>query len=228
MENVGKPQSFILVKWFYTGIASEHKCNSIRTYKVFKKYQWEHHLVAGFGDFWDPSWAIFLKSWRSGDIKYDTVRRCCGAGGIWGQISALMSQKLFTHFWRTFGTFLSRKQFTHSVWKVFAREILPTGKFWLFVFLVKATTKVAFSIFGTHTTYKWAALSNLFQIWECFWSLWCLKYHRFLASPDAQEVMWFCLSVCLSLTLGLLTWLMWPWWVMIPLEDLVRGSPMIT
>ena len=43
------------------------------------------------------------------------------------------------HFWRiyvenlrTFGAFLSRKRFTRSVRKVFAREILPTGKFGLF------------------------------------------------------------------------------------------------
>ena len=30
---------------------------------------------------------------------------------------------------RTFGADMSRKRFTHSVRKVFAREILPTGKF---------------------------------------------------------------------------------------------------
>ena len=36
---------------------------------------------------------------------------------------------------RTFGAYMSRKRFTHSVWKVFAREILPTGKFGLFVSL---------------------------------------------------------------------------------------------
>ena len=30
---------------------------------------------------------------------------------------------------RTFAAYMSRKQFTHSVRKVFAREILPTGKF---------------------------------------------------------------------------------------------------
>ena len=29
----------------------------------------------------------------------------------------------------TFGAYMSRKRFTHSVRKVFAREILPTGKF---------------------------------------------------------------------------------------------------
>ena len=40
-----------------------------------------------------------------------------------------MSQKLFTHF-------LSRKRFTHSIWKVFARDTLPTGKFWLFMSLL--------------------------------------------------------------------------------------------
>ena len=45
---------------------------------------------------------------------------------------------LFSHFWhffRTFGLYMSQKQFTHSVRKVFAREILPTGKFWIFVSL---------------------------------------------------------------------------------------------
>ena len=36
---------------------------------------------------------------------------------------------------RTFGAYMSRKRFTHSVRKVFAREILPTGKFGLFVSL---------------------------------------------------------------------------------------------
>ena len=36
---------------------------------------------------------------------------------------------------RTFGAYMSRKRFTHSVRKVFAREILPTGKFQLFVSL---------------------------------------------------------------------------------------------
>ena len=36
---------------------------------------------------------------------------------------------------RTFAAYMSRKQFTHSVRKVFAREILPTGKFGLFVSL---------------------------------------------------------------------------------------------
>ena len=40
-----------------------------------------------------------------------------------------MSQKLFTHF-------LSQKRFTHSIWKVFARDTLPTGKFWLFMSLL--------------------------------------------------------------------------------------------
>ena len=40
-----------------------------------------------------------------------------------------MSQKLFTHF-------LSRKRFTHSIWKVFARDTLPTGKVWLFMSLL--------------------------------------------------------------------------------------------
>ena len=41
----------------------------------------------------------------------------------------------------------------------------------------------------------------------------------FLASPDAQEVMWVSQSVTHSLTPVLPTWLMWPWWVMIPLAD---------
>ena len=44
----------------------------------------------------------------------------------------------FLHFWHffcTFGLYMSQKQFTHSVRKVFAREILPTGKFWIFVSL---------------------------------------------------------------------------------------------
>ena len=47
-------------------------------------------------------------------------------------------QKQFLHFWhilcrksyfRTFGEILTRKRFTRSVWKVFASDILPTGKF---------------------------------------------------------------------------------------------------
>ena len=42
-----------------------------------------------------------------------------------------MSRKQFTHFWRIY--FAKAK--THLFWKVFAREILPTGKFWLFVSL---------------------------------------------------------------------------------------------
>ena len=45
------------------------------------------------------------------------------------------------------------------------------------------------------------------------------SYHFFLASPDAQEVMWVSQSVTHWLTPGQATWLMWPWWVMIPLED---------
>ena len=40
-----------------------------------------------------------------------------------------MLQKLFTHF-------LSRKRFTHSIWKVFARDTLPTGKVWFFMSLL--------------------------------------------------------------------------------------------
>ena len=51
---------------------------------------------------------------------------------------AYMSQKQFTHF----GAYMSRKRFTQSVRKVFAREILPTGKFLLFVSLVEETENI--------------------------------------------------------------------------------------
>ena len=55
----------------------------------------------------------------------------------------ITDQKVFAHpeffaflaLFRTFGLYMSQKQFTHSVRKVFAREILPTGKFWIFVSL---------------------------------------------------------------------------------------------
>ena len=56
-----------------------------------------------------------------------------------------LSQKLFMHFFVTkriyayffvaktiYALFLSRKRFTHFVWKVFARLKLPSGKFRLF------------------------------------------------------------------------------------------------
>ena len=49
----------------------------------------------------------------------------------------ITDQKVFAHpeFFCIFGLYMSQKQFTHSVRKVFAREILPTGKFWIFVSL---------------------------------------------------------------------------------------------
>ena len=46
----------------------------------------------------------------------------------------------------------------------------------------------------------------------------------FLASPDALEVIvvtdW--LTHLLTQSALALTWLMWPWWVMIPIEDLTN------
>ena len=47
---------------------------------------------------------------------------------------------------------------------------------------------------------------------------WFAEFCRFLASPDALEVMW--VSDWVSHSALALTWLMWPWWVMIPIEDL--------
>ena len=49
---------------------------------------------------------------------------------------------------RTFGAYMSQKRFTHSVRKVFAREILPTGKFWLFVSLVSSFSHVFLNFFS--------------------------------------------------------------------------------
>ena len=47
---------------------------------------------------------------------------------------------------RTFAAYMSRKWFMHSVRKVFAREILPNGKFWLFVSLMLRFTIIFVSI----------------------------------------------------------------------------------
>ena len=44
-------------------------------------------------------------------------------------IYAYMAHLCHKSYLRTFGAFLSRKRFTRFVRKVFAREILPTGKF---------------------------------------------------------------------------------------------------
>ena len=46
---------------------------------------------------------------------------------------AFMVHLCHKSYLRTFGAYLSRKRFTRFVRKVFAREILPTGKFGLFV-----------------------------------------------------------------------------------------------
>ena len=44
------------------------------------------------------------------------------------------------------------------------------------------------------------------------------QYPQFLASPDALEVI--VVSDLLTYWALALTWLMWPWWVMIPIEKL--------
>ena len=49
---------------------------------------------------------------------------------------ACMAHLCHKSYLSTFGAFLSRKRFTRFVQKVFAHEILPTGKFGFFVSLV--------------------------------------------------------------------------------------------
>ena len=61
---------------------------------------------------------------------------CHGLHGMYAKaIYALLGTFMSQNYLHTFSAFLSRTWFTRSVRKVFARDILPTGKFWLFVSL---------------------------------------------------------------------------------------------
>ena len=61
---------------------------------------------------------------------------CHGLHGMYAKaIYALLGTFMSQNYLHAFGAFLSRTWFTRSVRKVFARDILPTGKFWLFVSL---------------------------------------------------------------------------------------------
>ena len=75
--------------------------------------------------------ADFLRRWELlYCAKHQSHKNLVGA-------SALPTRKFLRtrNFFCIFGLYMSQKQFTHSVRKVFAREILPTGKFWIFVSL---------------------------------------------------------------------------------------------
>ena len=84
----------------------------------------------------------FLDSLESFRTVWKVVWKVSGQSGKFPVACMPCMRKQCEHSWHiyvtksyllTFGAFLSRKRFTRFVRKVFAREILPTGKFGLFV-----------------------------------------------------------------------------------------------
>ena len=83
--------------------------------------------------FWKLMWPIMCYIFVKLGLRGYQIW-CCEEvfqGVIWGWVFAHSMHLYRKSNFRTFGAFLSWKQFTHSVRKVFAREILATGKFWL-------------------------------------------------------------------------------------------------
>ena len=99
--------------------------------------------VSGQSGNFSDSLESFRTVWKDSGVSRkvsDSVERsrhiCHGIHGMYVKaIYALLAHLCRKSYLRTFGGFLSRKRFTRSVRKVFAREILPTGKFQLFVSL---------------------------------------------------------------------------------------------
>ena len=72
--------------------------------------------------------------------SFQTVRKVTRRSGklyVAKALSSLLAHICRKSDLRTFGAYMSRKRFTHSIQKVLAREFLPTEKFWLFVSLKK-------------------------------------------------------------------------------------------
>ena len=85
-------------------------------------------------------WKVSGKSgkFQDGLESFQTDWKVCRRSGklyVATALSSLLAHICRRSDLRTFGAYMSRKRFTHSIQKVFAREILPTGKFWLFVSL---------------------------------------------------------------------------------------------
>ena len=107
-------------------------------WKVSLQYVKFPESLEGFQTVWKVSGESgkFLKSPESFRTVWKVSRQCQKFPPFFHDKHGILAKAIYAHlcrksYLRSFGAFLSQKRFTRSVQKVFAHDILPTGKFWL-------------------------------------------------------------------------------------------------